>query len=343
MNTITQPETATLQTISSPDNSRISAGNLVTDVATMTSLMRVAEMMSSGKSTVPVHLQKNAADCLAVVMQAMQWGLNPFAVAQKTHLVSGTLGYEAQLVNAVVQASGSIEGRFHYEYKGQSPALECRVGAIIKGEKDITWGLWLCENKVTTKNSPLWKTNPAQQMGYLQVKNWARLYCPGAILGVYSPDEFEDTPAPRNMGAALEVKPPLSDAVIEAATLAAEAGVASYSAFWKAASPEDRKAIGKDNHQNLKDIATAADKARTVDNAATKSAPAPAATADTTNTATGEVNVTYDQMIAKLSAAKNEDALYVAMDWSSALDDKTRLPEVEAHFEARLAQIRGAQ
>ena len=27
-------------------------------------------------------------------------------------------------------------------------------------------------------------------MGYLQVKNWARAYCPGAILGVYSDDEL---------------------------------------------------------------------------------------------------------------------------------------------------------
>jgi hypothetical protein len=37
-------------------------------------------------------------------MQAAQWGMNPFAVAQKTHVVNGTLGYEAQLVNAVVSS-----------------------------------------------------------------------------------------------------------------------------------------------------------------------------------------------------------------------------------------------
>lgn len=37
-------------------------------------------------------------------MQAVQWGMNPFAVAQKTHFVSGKIGYEAQLVNAVITA-----------------------------------------------------------------------------------------------------------------------------------------------------------------------------------------------------------------------------------------------
>jgi 3-hydroxymyristoyl/3-hydroxydecanoyl-(acyl carrier protein) dehydratase len=60
--------------------------------------------MADSKATVPAHLAGKPADCLAVTMQA-QWGMNPFAVAQKTHVVNGTLGYEAQLVNAVVSSS----------------------------------------------------------------------------------------------------------------------------------------------------------------------------------------------------------------------------------------------
>ncbi|EAP2971000.1 hypothetical protein D9U37_20365 [Salmonella enterica] len=37
----------------------------------------------------PAHLAGKPADCMAIVMQAMQWGMNPYAVAQKTHLVTG--------------------------------------------------------------------------------------------------------------------------------------------------------------------------------------------------------------------------------------------------------------
>ena len=161
--------------------------------------LQIAEAMSSAKVSVPAHLRNQPGDCLAIVMQATQWGMNPFAVAQKTHLVNGTLGYEAQLVNAVVQTSRAIRGRFHYEYSGEAESMQCRVGAVIAGETDITWGEWLAARFVTTKNSPLWKTNPKQQMGYLQVKNWARAYCPGAILGVYTVDELEP-PATRDMG-----------------------------------------------------------------------------------------------------------------------------------------------
>lgn len=171
-----------------------STANMLMNQQTMQSLYRFAETMAAGAVTVPKHLQKQPSDCLAVAMQAAQWGMNPFAVAQKTHLVNGTLGYEAQLVNAVLQSSGAIVGRFHYEYQGQGPQLSCRVGAIPKGEAEVVWGEWLCISDVTIKNSPLWKTNPKQQLGYLQVKNWGRLYAPGAILGVYTPDELELIP-----------------------------------------------------------------------------------------------------------------------------------------------------
>ena len=172
----------------------VSAAELVRNPSMMEQFNALANVMASGKVTVPAHLKGSPGDCFAIVMQAAQWGMNPFSVGQKTHLVNGVLGYEAQLVNAVVQSSGAISGRFHYEYTGEGENLSCRVGAVIKGERDIVWSEWLLARTVATKNSPLWKTNPKQQMGYLQVKNWARLYCPGAILGVYSDDEIQAEP-----------------------------------------------------------------------------------------------------------------------------------------------------
>jgi hypothetical protein len=189
---------------------------LLADFEKVRAMQDLANIMATAKVTVPQHLAGKAGDCLAVVMQAAQWKMNPFAVAQKTHVVNGTLGYEAQLVNAVVQASGAIVGRFHYEYQGEGANVACRVGAVIRGEKEITWNEFLSAATVTTKNSPLWKTNPKQQLGYLQVKNWARAYAPGAILGVYSDDELEAMPA-RDMGnAEVVTDAPISNTRTEA-------------------------------------------------------------------------------------------------------------------------------
>lgn len=169
-------------------------------------LQAFAEVMALGVATVPKHLAGKPADCLAVAMQAAQWGMNPYAVAQKTHLINGVLGYEAQLVNAVVTSSRAVTGRFHYKYggdweritgtknKSDETGLFVQVGAVLNGETEVTWGEPLYMFDITTRNSPLWKTAPKQQIAYLAVKYWARLYCPEVILGVYTPDEFDSKP-----------------------------------------------------------------------------------------------------------------------------------------------------
>jgi hypothetical protein len=169
--------------------------------------LTLATQMAEARLTIPKHLVGNVGDCLAIVTQAMLWNMNPFAVAQKTHIVNGTLGYEAQLVNAVVQNSGAVRGAPVYEYRGEGNSLECRVGFVLRRQAKVTFGEWLSINAPTTKNSPLWKTNPKQQLGYLQIKNWARAYCPGAILGVYTVDELADGLADAAVDAAATPSP----------------------------------------------------------------------------------------------------------------------------------------
>ncbi|EPX4354884.1 recombinase RecT, partial [Escherichia coli] len=62
---------------------------------------------------------------------------------------------------------------------------------VIRGESEITWGEPVFLSSVITRNSPLWISNPKQQIAYLALKYWARLYCPAVVLGVYTPDEVE--------------------------------------------------------------------------------------------------------------------------------------------------------
>lgn len=270
--TIDQPTTA----LDLPAANTTTSG-LVLHADNMDSMMRAAEMMAAGRATVPKHLQGSPSDCMAVIMQAMQWNMNPFVVAQKTHLVNGQLGYEAQLVNAVVQSSGAITGRFHYEYKGDGNELACRVGAVIAGETDITWGEWLKVSDVTTKNSPLWKTNPRQQMGYLQVKNWTRAYTPGALLGVYTSDELVDAQprerdiTPRTAAEFAQAAKPQPAAQVDRDQIirdlemiarsddAAPQRIADLEAAWKNLTKDERAAVGADEIKRLKSLAAAED------------------------------------------------------------------------------------
>jgi hypothetical protein len=168
----------------------------------MEKMLKFSQMMATSKITIPKHLQGNAGDCFAIVMQAMQWGMNPFAVAQKTHLVNGVLGYEAQLVNAVINSRAPITTRLNYEWFGDwskvngktdnSTEVGVTVFAIMQGESEPrTLSLSMAQvGKV--RNSPLWESDPRQQLAYLATKRWSRLYCPDVILGVYTADEVED-------------------------------------------------------------------------------------------------------------------------------------------------------
>jgi len=200
---------------------------LVLDGQSMEKMMSMAEFMSKGVATVPKHLQKNPADCLAIIMQAVQWKMNPFAVAQKTHVVSGTLGYEAQLVNAVITSLAPTKDRIHYEWFGDwskvigkfkegisktkvdadtgeaktyrvpdwtladEKGLGIKVWATLRGETEPRV-LELLLSQCRVRNSTLWADDPRQQIAYLAVKRWSRLYCPDVILGVYSSDELND-------------------------------------------------------------------------------------------------------------------------------------------------------
>jgi hypothetical protein len=246
MNAPSQPESTALAVATSA-----SAGALLLHEASMERLERIADLMSSGKTTVPQHLRGSKGDCFAIVLQSMQWGMNPFSVAQKTHLVNGTLGYEAQLVAAVINSSGAVQDRFHFEWFGDwakivgrfkevesktkkddngypkkyiVPAWEqkdeqglgVRVWATLKGEKEPRV-LELLMTQARTRNSTLWTEDPKQQLAYLAQKRWSRLYAPDVILGVYTPDEMAE-PTERFMGPAEEVTGAAADTAAAATT-----------------------------------------------------------------------------------------------------------------------------
>lgn len=195
-----------------------SAASMLMDPVAMEQVYRFANTMAGGVATVPKHLQGNVADCMAVTIQALQWNMFPFAVAQKTHVINGVLGYEAQLVAAVVNSSGIVLDRFHFEWFGpwekivgkftvkqgdkgeyrvpgwklaDEEGCGVKVWATLRGEEQPRV-LSLLMAQARTRNSTLWADDPKQQLAYLAQKRWSRLYAPDVILGVYTPDELDE-------------------------------------------------------------------------------------------------------------------------------------------------------
>ena len=201
--------------------------NVLGDLDALERIIQFAELMASGRCTVPTDYQGNPGDCLALSLQAQAWGMNPFTVAQKSHVINGKLGYEAQLVNAVITRHAPITGRPQFRYsegwervlgkfktvQGKNgpysapnwqprdeEGLWCEVSATVHGEDEprVTRMMLV---QAHPRMSTQWATDPKQQLSYACLKKWARLHCPDVILGIHTTEEVElrETPEEKDV------------------------------------------------------------------------------------------------------------------------------------------------
>lgn len=155
-------------------------------------VMEFGQLMAKAGPMVGKAFRGNPGACVAITMQAMQWGMSPFAVSQKAYVANDAIGYEAQLVTAVINAHAPVKERPQYEYQGEpGKTRRCLITATLKGDSKPSIYTSPEVAKITTKNSPLWKTDEDQQLGYYSIRAWARKYCPEIIMGVYTVDELQ--------------------------------------------------------------------------------------------------------------------------------------------------------
>ena len=160
--------------------------------ADLNQAMKLAEWMARGK-LVPAHLQGSVADCLSVIMQAVRWQCDPFAVAQCTSLISGKLMFEGKLTAAVINTSGKLKGRLHFDFTGEGDAREVICSGHIIGEPEpasVTVKL-----KDAKTNNRMWTVQSDQQLCYHSARVWARRYMPEIMLGIYAAEEFPEPQA----------------------------------------------------------------------------------------------------------------------------------------------------
>jgi len=169
-------------------------------------MMEFAKLMAAGGVALPNHCRDNPGVCLAILNRAFRWRMDPYAVAEQTYLPpnSDRLAYMAQLVHAVVEAHAPLESRLRDEILGEGDERRCRVWGTLRGEKEPH--SYTSETLKTlrdargkndrgmVKGSPLWVTQPEVQLRYSAYRQWARLYSPETLLGIYTPEEIDNIP-----------------------------------------------------------------------------------------------------------------------------------------------------
>ena len=198
--------------------SKIDTISVITNADSLDQMLRFADVMAKAHATVPAYLVGNPSDCTAITMQAMHWGMNPFSVAQKTQLINGVLGYEDELISAVIINCAPTTRRIEVEWLGdwdgilgrsrqvelndslsdtyiknwsdeEEQTLSVRVWATLVDEREVR-ELTLRMTQVVTKNSQRWFEDPREKLEQLAIKRWARLYCPDMIMGIHTPEEI---------------------------------------------------------------------------------------------------------------------------------------------------------
>lgn len=131
------------------------------------------------------------ANCFLVVNQAVRWNMDPFAVAQSVSVVKGKLCYEGKLIAAVLERQLGIRLRYEWDDK-PGEQLGIRVSGTFPDGTTETISGTVSDWKTSHAGSPWTPKQFRKMLAYRGTREWARLYAPGTMLGVYSDDELED-------------------------------------------------------------------------------------------------------------------------------------------------------
>lgn len=155
-------------------------------------VMDFAKLMAMADKAVPPDFRGNAGMCLAVTMQAVEWRMSPFQVANKAYVVNDRLAFESQLLHAVIEARAPLKERLDCTYSGEGPTRKVKIiGKFLDGTVREYESPELLKIK---KKSPLWTDDPDQQLFYYGSRSWARKWCPDVLLGIYSREEVQENP-----------------------------------------------------------------------------------------------------------------------------------------------------
>jgi hypothetical protein len=167
-------------------------------------VMAYARMMADSSLAVPACLRNNPGACLAVIDDAVRFGLSPYALARETYVVKNkegieSIAYMAKAVTGIIIANAPIAKRPKVEYEGVGGERCCIVTFTLRNGDEIVHRSpqW---KDIKVKNSPLWFSDPDQQLGYYTLRSGSRLHFPDILMGLYDGDEMEAvdvTPAPK--------------------------------------------------------------------------------------------------------------------------------------------------
>lgn len=175
--------------------------NTFLDTSTFDQTWRAAQLLAK-TDLLPAHFKNKPENCFLAFTMARQVGANPFTFMQKTYVIGGKLGMEAQLIISLVNSRGPFTGPIQWRMKGDfsekgnKKEWSCTAYATHKltgeiCEATVSWAMVEAEGW-SKKAGSKWLTMPEIMFRYRSASFLASLYCPEVKFGMPTAEELED-------------------------------------------------------------------------------------------------------------------------------------------------------
>ena len=175
--------------------------NQIAQPENLAQLIDLAKAMSKARYFLPEHMHDNVGDCMAVWQIATQAGLIPNMLAMQTYVDPKTkrIAFMSQAFHAL--ATPWLRGDFEVEYSGEGEERTCTVSGILKADPTrvrshtsppLKQVRPKKNDEGVVKGSPLWTRKPDVQLFYDTSRDWVRIFCPRATMGIYTPEELAE-------------------------------------------------------------------------------------------------------------------------------------------------------
>lgn len=121
---------------------------------------------------------------------------SPMQLAQNVYVVESggkrSIGWTSALIGAVMDVSLTLSEPMDFTYAGEGQDRTCTVTGVLAGSTKKLVYTTPKLSAISPKRSPLWQTDPDQQLAYYARRSWTRRHRPSILLGMHDVDELPD-------------------------------------------------------------------------------------------------------------------------------------------------------
>jgi hypothetical protein len=141
----------------------------------------------------PKHFQGKPANVFVALRYAQNFQIDPMLAIQNIYIINGVPSLSSQLLIALANSSGLIDGQITFHSTGKNESLVVTARAKLKNGElaESTFSYMQAREAGLTQKLP-WKINAEQMLRYRAASSLIKAYLPHVAFGLHAKEEAED-------------------------------------------------------------------------------------------------------------------------------------------------------